>query len=164
MPPQPGEAGATAIVRSVSTVTSEWTEHTLRTLAQAGHRASGPRGEVIDAIADLGCSVNAREIADLLRERDSGVGLASIYRALELLDRLGLVKRFELGEGSARYEPASPSGHHHHHIVCDSCGKVEPFEDEALEKSIHRLSERADFNVAAHDVTLHGECPACTGA
>jgi Fur family ferric uptake transcriptional regulator len=148
----------------VSTATSEWTEHTLRTLAETGHRSSGARAEVIDAIADLGCSITAREIADLLRERDSGVGLASIYRALELLDRLGLVKRFELGEGSARYEPASPTGHHHHHIVCDSCGKVESFEDEALERSIHALSERADFNVAAHDVTLHGECPACAAA
>jgi Fur family transcriptional regulator, ferric uptake regulator len=147
----------------VSTVTSEWTEHTLRTLSQAGHRASGPRAEVIDAIAELGCSVNAREIADLLRERDSGVGLASIYRALELLERFGLVKRFDLGEGAARYEPASPGGDHHHHIVCDSCGKVEPFEDDGLEKAIHRLSARADFSVAAHDVTLHGECPACAG-
>jgi Fur family ferric uptake transcriptional regulator len=146
----------------VSTTTSEWTEHTLRTLAQAGHRASAPRAEVIDAIAELGCSVNAREIADVLRERDSGVGLASIYRALELLERMGLVKRFDLGEGAARYEPASPGGHHHHHIVCDSCGKVEPFEDDALEKAIHQLSDRADFSVAAHDVTLHGECPACS--
>ena len=155
---------SSAIVAEVSTAaTSEWTEHTLRTLAQSGHRASGPRSEVIDAIADLGCSVSAREIADLLRERESGVGLASIYRALELLERLGLVKRFDLGEGSARYEAASPGGHHHHHIVCDSCGKVEPFEDEALERAIHRMAASTDFNIAAHDVTLHGECPACAG-
>jgi Fur family ferric uptake transcriptional regulator len=142
----------------------EWTEHTLRTLASAGHRASGPRAEVIDAIAGLGCSVTAREIADLLRERQSGVGLASIYRALDLLDRLGLVKRFEVGEGTARYEPAHPGGEHHHHIVCDSCGTVAPFEDQALEEVIHRLSARVSFTVAEHDVTLHGECPACHAA
>jgi Fur family ferric uptake transcriptional regulator len=143
---------------------SEWTEHTLRSLAIAGHRASGARAEVIDAIAGLGCSVTAREISDLLRERQSSVGLASIYRALELLDRLGLVKRFEVGEGTARYEPAHPDGDHHHHIVCDNCGTVAPFEDEALEEVIHRLSERVSFNVAEHDVTLHGECPACRAA
>lgn len=148
----------------MSTATSEWTDHTLATLADAGHRSSGPRGEVITAIADLGCSVNAKEIAQLLQERDSTVGLASIYRALELLDRLGLVKRFDLGEGTARYEPALPGGDHHHHIVCDSCGTVEPFEDEALERAIHTLSDRVDFTVAAHDVTLHGECPTCRAA
>ena len=146
------------------TATNVWTEHTLRALGEAGHRASAPREEVIDAIASLGCSVTAREIADVLRERGSGVGLASIYRALELLDRLRLVKRFDVGEGVARYEPAHPSGEHHHHIVCESCGRVEPFEDEPLERAIHALSDRVDFSVAAHDVTLHGECPACRAA
>jgi Fur family ferric uptake transcriptional regulator len=141
-----------------------WTEHTVQTLAQAGYRASAPREEVIEALAKLGCNVTAREIADLLRERRSGVGLASIYRALDLLDRLGLVKRFDVGEGVARYEPAMPGGEHHHHIVCNSCGTVEQFEDEALERAIHTLAEKTAFTVAAHDVTLHGECPACRAA
>jgi Fur family transcriptional regulator, ferric uptake regulator len=144
--------------------TGEWTEHTLRTLAAAGHRASEPRAEVIDAIARLGCSVTAKEVAVSLREDGSNVGLASIYRALELLERLGLIKRFDIGEGVARYEPAHPGGEHHHHVVCDSCGMVEPFEDDALERAIQGLSERVDFSVAAHDVTLHGECPACRAA
>ena len=144
--------------------TTEWTDHTLRTLSAAGHRASAPRAEVIEAIADLGCSVSAREISDLLRQRDSKVGLASIYRALELLERMGLVKRIDLGDAAARYEAASPGGEHHHHIICDSCGTVERFEDEALERAIGRLSDRVDFAVAAHDVTLHGECPACRAA
>lgn len=148
----------------MSTATSEWTQHTTAALADAGHRFTGPRAEVIAAIADVGCSVNAKEIAELLHERDSGVGLASIYRALELLDRLGLVKRLDLGEGTARYEPALPGGDHHHHIVCDSCGAVEAFEDDALERAIHALSDRIEYSVAAHDVTLHGECPACRAA
>jgi Fur family transcriptional regulator, ferric uptake regulator len=146
---------------SITASQATWTEHTLQTLASAGHRASGPRAEVISAIAELGCSVTAREVADVLHDRGSGVGLASIYRALDLLERLSLVKRFDVGEGIARYEPAHPSGEHHHHIVCDSCGTVEPFEDDALERAIGRLSDRVDFTVAAHDVTLHGECPAC---
>lgn len=141
-----------------------WTDHALSTLAAAGHRASAPRAEVVGAVASLGCAATAREVADLLRERGSGVGLASIYRALELLDRLQLVRRLDVGEGVARYEPAHPSGEHHHHIVCDSCGTVEAFEDDALERAIERLSERVDFFVAAHDVTLHGECPACRTA
>lgn len=146
---------------SAADTTTTWTDHAQRALTAAGHRASGPRTEVLDAVATLGCAATAREIADLLRERDSGVGLASIYRALDLLDRLALVRRLDVGEGVARYEPAHPSGEHHHHIVCDSCGTVEAFEDDALEHAIGRLSERVDFSVAAHDVTLHGECPAC---
>ena len=119
---------------------------------------------MIEAIDRLGCSITARAISEDLRSRGSSVGLASIYRALDLLDRLGLVQRYEVGDGGARYEPAHPSGEHHHHIVCDSCGKVEPFEDEALERAITQLSGNTDFAVAAHDVTLHGECPACRAA
>lgn len=147
--------------RVASPTATAWTEHTRETLAAAGHRASAPRDEVIAAIDSLGCSVTAREISELLRERGSGVGLASIYRALELLERLGLIKRFDVGEGVARYEPAHPSGEHHHHVVCDSCGTVEPFEDQALERAITRLSDKVSFDVAEHDVTLHGTCPAC---
>jgi len=144
-----------------ATTASDWTEHSVRALASAGYRTSAPREEVIGALAELSCSVTAREIADLLRERGSGVGLASIYRALDLLDRHGLVQRFDVGEGVARYEPAMPGGDHHHHLVCDSCGTVEPFEDDALERAIHGLSDKTEFAIAAHDVTLHGECPAC---
>ena len=148
----------------MTTAATDWTDHTRQTLAAAGHRASAPRTEVVEAIAELGCSVSAREIEDLLRDRDSTVGLASIYRALELLERLGLVKRIDLGDAATRYEAASPGGEHHHHIVCDSCGTVERFEDDALERAIHTLSDRTSFSVATHDVTLHGECPACSAA
>ena len=145
-----------------SVASSTWIEYATRTLADAGYRASAPREEVIETIAELGCSVTAREIADLLRERGSGVGLASIYRALDLLDRLGLVQRFEVGEGVGRYEPALPDGDHHHHLVCDSCGTVEAFADEPLERAIGAVAERTPFAIAAHDVTLHGECPSCS--
>ena len=113
-------------------------------------------------MASEGCGVTARELADRLHGR--GIGQASIYRTLELLDRLGLVQRFEVGEGGTRYEPAHAGGEHHHHIVCDSCGKVEAFEDDALERAISHLSAQTDFAVAAHDVTLHGECAQCRTA
>ena len=139
---------------------AEWNDHALAALADAGYRPSAPRAAVIAALAELGCSVSAREIADLLRERGSGVGLASIYRALDLLARLRLVQRLEMGE-TARYEPLHPGGDHHHHIVCQSCGEVTAFEDEGLERAIRRLSREVDFSIAAHDVTLRGECPAC---
>jgi Fur family transcriptional regulator, ferric uptake regulator len=138
-----------------------WTAHAQSVLAEAGHRASAPRAEVIEAIGRLGCSVTAKEIDEHLRRQGSRVGLASVYRALDLLDRLRLVQRFDVGEGVARYEPALPSGEHHHHIVCERCGRVERFEDDALELAIHQLSERVDFSVADHDVTLHGRCPDC---
>lgn len=138
-----------------------WTEHAHATLERNGYRVSAPRSAVVERLADLGCSVTAKEIADSLRERGQDIGVASIYRTLDLLHGLRLARRVDAAEGVARYEPADPSGGHHHHLVCESCGEVSSFEDGDLEQAIERLSDRVDFAIAAHDVTLRGECPDC---
>ena len=140
---------------------ADWVEHAHDTLGRDGYRASAARGAVVSALADLRCSVTAKGIADHLSTRGQDVGQASIYRALELLERLGLARRVDAGEGVARYEPVDPHGDHHHHLVCDRCGEVVPFEDSDLERVIARLADRVDFSVDAHDVTLRGACPAC---
>jgi Fur family ferric uptake transcriptional regulator len=142
-------------------VVVDWIEHAQATLERDGYRLSAPRSAVVGCLADLGCSVTAKEIGDRLRERGEDIGVASIYRTLDLLDSLSLARRVDAAEGVARYEPVDPSGEHHHHIVCESCGEVSPFEDGELERAIERLSARVDFAIAAHDVTLRGECPDC---
>ena len=83
-------------------------------------------------MAAQACCLTAQEVFDGLRAEGRVVGIASIYRALDLLARLGLVRRLDVGSASG-YEPALPGGHHHHHVVCDRCGKVSSFEDQALE-------------------------------
>jgi Fur family ferric uptake transcriptional regulator len=138
-----------------------WADHARSTIAAAGHRSSAPRSAVIDVLDGQRCVLSAREIADALRDRGSNVGIATVYRALELLDELGLVHRLDTREGSTRYEPAHPTGEHHHHIVCDSCGRVSQFEDAELEGAIHAVARRLDYSVGAHDVVLRGLCPAC---
>ena len=58
-----------------------------------------------------------------------------------------------------RYERAhDPAEGHHHHLVCDSCGLVMPFSDEALERAIDELSTRVPLAVAEHEIVLHGAC------
>ena len=140
---------------------SDWTQHAQRELEREGYRVSGPRSAVVETLDDLGCSVTAKEIADRLHDRGQDIGVASIYRTLELLDKLRLTRRVDAAEGVARYEPIEPSGEHHHHIVCDSCGQVSPFEDSGLERAIEKLASRVDYAIDGHDVTLRGECPAC---
>jgi Fur family ferric uptake transcriptional regulator len=140
---------------------SDWIGHARETLESDGYRQSAPRSAVVETLATLGCSVTAKEIADRLHQRGEDVGVASIYRTLELLERLRLARRVDAGEGTARYEPVDPAGAHHHHLVCDRCGEVAAFEDVELERAIARLADRVSYSVDAHDVTLRGECPAC---
>lgn len=139
----------------------DWKDHALLVLRAAGYRNAQAREALIDFLAEQPCALTAREIDDSLRRAGRGVGLASVYRNLELLVALKLVGRIEVGQGTARYERLLASGEHHHHLVCDRCGRVTPFDDPALERSIERLAERVDFAVAEHDVVLHGACAAC---
>ena len=80
-------------------------------------------------MAGQDCCASAQEIHDSLRSEGRSVGIASVYRVLEVLSELRLVQRVDVGDGIARFEPALPDGDHHHHVVCDDCGKVEPFSD-----------------------------------
>lgn len=142
-----------------------WVDHAERELRQAGHRASAPRSAVLALIGSQECVLTAREIADELRAAGREVGVATVYRTLELLEVLHLVQRLDVGGGSARYEPAMPDGeHHHHHLVCDRCGRVTPFADEPLERAIHDLGKRVDYLVGGHDVVMRGTCPQCVAA
>ena len=83
-----------------------------------------------------------------------------MYRALEGLDRSGLIQRIDLGDGVSRFEPVR-GAEHHHHFVCDDCGKVEPFEDAALEEAIAGAAGGRGYDVAGHDVVLRGACGDC---
>jgi Fur family transcriptional regulator, ferric uptake regulator len=144
---------------------AEWTAHAIARVAAAGHRSGGARRAVIESLADQDCCRSAQEIFDDLRSQGRRVGVASVYRVVDLLVNLGLVLRLDLGGGVARYEPALPSGEHHHHIVCVECGDVRPFEDPRLEKALEVAAARSDFiAVNAHDVVLKGRCADCQDA
>ncbi len=138
-----------------------WAEHALATLHEAGHRRGGARTAVVEALAGHGCAVTAIELEDELRRRKPAVARASVYRALEQLEELGLVRRLEVSRGTAGYERVDPTGHHHHHAICRDCGRMVPFEDRSLEQAIDRLSESIAFDVAEHDVVLKGRCERC---
>src|SRR3712207_465245 len=115
---------------------TQWTEHALSTLEREGYRAGPARRTVVELLGRQHCCLSAKEITSALRDEGSQVGLASVYRALELLDALKLVQRLDAGEGVVRYEPAVRGGSHPHHIVCERCGAFATYEDDALERAI----------------------------
>ncbi|HVV90195.1 MAG TPA: Fur family transcriptional regulator [Solirubrobacterales bacterium] len=145
---------------STATETS-WAERAHAALSDAGYRRGGARAAVIDALAGQGCAITALELEDLLRQGDAGVGRASIYRALEQLEQLGLLQRIEVCRGTAGYERIEPDGEHHHHAICRDCGRLIPFEDPSLERAIEKVAGRISFEVSEHDVVLRGVCERC---
>ena len=133
----------------------------MQRLLEKGLRNGGARRAVIELLAGQNCCLTAQEIFDELRASGRRVGIASVYRILELLTAEGVVQRIDLGSGTSRYEPVLARRDHHHHLVCDSCGKVEAFEDPRSRTRSTASSSRSGYAVAAHDVVLHGACGDC---
>jgi Fur family transcriptional regulator, ferric uptake regulator len=142
--------------------TPGWEDSARAALSEAGHRAGGAREAVVSHLGRQDCCLSAQEISDELRQKGTDIGLASVYRALDLLHEMGLVQRVEIGDGGSRYEPILPGGEHHHHAVCESCGRVTAFEDERLERNLERLAGRLRHQMSGHDIVIHGECVRCS--
>lgn len=142
-------------------VDTTWARHALAMLGEAGYRRGGARTAVVEALARHDCAVSALKLEEELRRDRVQVGRASVYRALEVLEDLGLVQRFEVERGIASYERVNLDGHHHHHAICRRCGRMEPFEDRRLERAIEQVSDRVPFQIAEHDVVLRGLCERC---
>jgi Fur family transcriptional regulator, ferric uptake regulator len=139
-----------------------WVKHSLGVLEDAGFRSGGARRSVVELLGRQDCCLSAQEIFDRLRSARRPVGIATVYRTVDILTDLRLVKRIDAGDGIARYEPAQPDGDHHHHLVCRDCGKVEAFTDPRLERAIDRVAGGLGYSVDEHEVVLTGACADCS--
>jgi Fur family ferric uptake transcriptional regulator len=140
---------------------STWAERAARGLAEAGYRRGGARRAILELLDEQPCALTAVEIQRELGARKRVVSRASVYRVVEELDELGFLQRVEIGSGVLRYEPARHGVGHHHHLVCNGCGRLEPFSDEGLERAIRRVGERLPLHVSEHEIVLRGACRSC---
>ena len=143
---------------------STWAEHAARALSDAGYRRGGARRAILELLDEQSCALSAVEIEQALLDRKREVSRASVYRVMDELDEIGLVQRVEIGQGMVRYEPLRHGPGHHHHLVCDHCGRLEPFTDDGLERAIRRVSERLPLRVSEHEIVLHGACDTCASS
>ena len=141
-----------------------WAERAAQALADAGYRRGGARRAILDLLDEQPCALSAVEIQDALSRRDRDVSRSSVYRVMEELEEIGLLQRVEIGQGMVRYEPVRSGPGHHHHLVCDRCGRLQPFTDDGLERAIRRLSERVPLRVSEHEIVIRGACETCAGA
>jgi Fur family transcriptional regulator, ferric uptake regulator len=116
-----------------------------------GYKATPQRLAVFAAVAS-----EQHQSLEEIRVRCPEVGMVTVYRTLDLLSGLGLVRRLDLGDGP-RYELAED---HHHHLVCEGCGSVTEFEQCPLDLlSLPRVG--GDFQVRAHSLEVYGTCAEC---
>lgn len=107
--------------------------------------------------------LSADDVANELAQRHSGIGLATVYRTIELLVKSGLLVERDFGEGFRRYEPARDIPHHEH-LLCTVCGKVHEFRDERLERMTTIVAEANGFARQRHLLVIYGVCADCQRA
>jgi Fur family ferric uptake transcriptional regulator len=140
-------------LRGANLSRAEWM---LRRLEDSGVRLTGRRDLVVRAIADKPGSFTPEALVDELRPH--GLGRATVYRALEVLERLGVLTRVHLGACHAF--TVCDEGHHHH-LLCSSCNAVVPVDATVIEQEIQNLASRLQFRVETHTLEFSGRCAAC---
>ncbi len=136
-------------------------------LKEKGLKVTNQRLLVLEVLADQrDRHMTAEDIYELVKEDYPEIGLATIYRTLQLLLEMQLVDRINLDDGCVRYEigtliEGGEGKHHHHHLICKSCGKVWSFEDDLLEELESYIERKTDFHVLDHELKFYGQCKEC---
>lgn len=132
-------------------------------LKENGLKVTKQRLQILRVLSESGDRhLTAEEIYDLVRVVSPDMGLATVYRTIQVLSELHLVDRIHLDDGCVRYELGCRSEkHRHHHLICLECGKVISFEDDLLEKLENRIQSSLGFTVTDHEVKLFGYCREC---
>jgi Fur family ferric uptake transcriptional regulator len=127
-------------------------------LRSRGLRLTAQRQLILKAVMDLG-HATPEQVHNAVREVAAGVNITTIYRTLELLERLGLVTHTHLSHGSPTYH--TTGGDQHVHLVCRSCGTVDEMDPELLRPLADRLADERGFLVDIGHVALFGLCREC---
>ena len=127
---------------------------------QEGYRLTRPRRVVMTILEQAVIPLSPQHIHQRARAIQKEIGLVSVYRTLELLTDLALVRRVHGSDGCHGYVLSSPG--HHHHIICRSCDKAVEFEGAGdLSSLLKRIQRQTGFKIDEHLLQLYGVCPAC---
>ena len=141
-----------------------------RQMNRCGGRWTVPRQAILDVfINNPSKHMSADDVFMKVKEKNSGVGLATVYRNLEFLSEEGFISRIQLPGGKAFYELNDEEKDHHHHLICTSCGKVTDY-SEFIQRELRlmkdlekELSQKHNFSIENHELTFFGVCGECRG-
>ncbi|MGI8450112.1 MAG: Fur family transcriptional regulator [Streptosporangiaceae bacterium] len=130
-------------------------------LRARGYRVTPQRQLVLEAVTKLEHATPEEICADV-QQTARGVNISTIYRALELLEQLGLVSHTHLGHGAPRYHLAAEA--EHVHLVCAGCGRITEVSPEAVQPLVTALADHNGFETDVGHLTVFGRCADCRTA
>lgn len=132
-------------------------------LKEKGYKLTPQRRAIVDnIIKNEGSHLTTEELYDFVKKECPEIGLATVYRTVQLLEDLGVVSKLDLNDGCYRYELVhEDENHHHHHLICSNCGKVIEVQGDLLEVLEHEIESKYDFKIKNHSVKFYGICNEC---
>ncbi|MDC4224503.1 MAG: transcriptional repressor [Candidatus Manganitrophus sp.] len=118
------------------------------------------RSAILRAFIEAERHVTAEELYRMMREKHASIGLATIYRTLNLFCECGLAEQRQFGDGHARYE-LTYNVNHHDHLVCTQCKKIIEFENMDIEKLQEKVAKAHRFTIYSHKLEIYGLCSDC---
>lgn len=136
-----------------------------RLLQEKDYKMTEQRREILQVFLDQPSEhhLSAEDVHSVLRSKKSEIGLATVYRSLELLGSLGILLKIEFGDGCSRYElnTTNPNSHRHHHLICLKCKKVIEFDEDKLDELEEEIAIKSGFEIVNHEVKFFGYCKDC---
>jgi Fur family ferric uptake transcriptional regulator len=130
------------------------------TLKKAGYSNTKVRQKVFEALE----SQEPQTLNEILHKLGSSVDRASVYRTIEVFEKLGIIQRLQIG-WKYKLELTDEFNYHHHHISCVNCGIAVPLrEDHLLEATLHTLANEYGFSDTRHQLEIQGLCARCRNA
>ena len=133
----------------------EW----LTRLQNHGYRVTAPLKTLVEILSASPCALGPLQLVEMGRQSCPGMGLVTVYRALEKMEELGLIQRVHQISNCSMYLRAAHG--HEHLLLCLSCGRVEFFSGDNLNELINQISEKSGFAIQEHWLQLYGLCSDC---
>ena len=129
-------------------------------LRRKSRRVTIPRQAILRILRARRSPMTIKEIHNALAPGDCD--LATVYRSMHLLERMGIVKRFDLGEGAARFELLGEGDDgHHHHLMCTRCSNIVELEECFSEELQKKIAAASGYAKVTHRLEFFGLCPRC---
>lgn len=130
-------------------------------LGKNGMKYTSARKAVLECVSGIKGHFDAEELYECLKKGKARVSRASIYRAVPIMLKSGVIREASRGKNGARYEYEAGKGHHDH-MECASCGRLVEFHNEEIEKLQDVVSKRYGFVLTGHSLELKGLCRECS--
>lgn len=137
-------------------------EHHKSRLRKAGYKLTNARITVLQVIQDLGGHVTSADVLEAVEKVDDSIGRASVFRTLDLLTQLGIIRPTYIETSQTPTYVMLPNGHHHH-IICTHCNRVIEFEDCGLGDLEKKLEATLGVTITGHLLEFYGLCQQCVG-